>query len=629
MRIVRVALIALAVGLAVAAPAAARDFPVAVPGQAGNDRTCDPCRTIAGALARARSLPGADTVSLGAGVYREDVTLDDPGGVGVWGRRFETVVRGRIVSSLPPPERLPGGGMRTYAYDPQRLSGFGNLVLQPTDGVVRVRAANLNLLGVDVEGRIEAEQAAVSLSETSVTTASVRPCAAALRLIGAPTSLRAGVPERHRAGVIVGSQIVGGTGIALAEADALVTASVVAADAAVCTGDAVRVVGGSVGIDGSVLARTIGFTLGAPGAAPGGSAVHGDNATVSVSSTTIGGSFATAVRMLPCFQAVNGCGGVYSLRGLAVAGAARTLDVSGDGIREDARHWIVGTGTFVRCPARAPCVETAGVERDRAGQPTGNVFGQLAEDPTLGPDYAWQPKPTGILIDAVTDNAGARAVGGAIDLFSRPRPVPILPGRPALYDIGAFEHPTLDSAPPSLIASLGVGPDWADVAVAPGGIVGGVIGGLGVPLRPGVANPPPAGAADAASPAGGGAAAVVQAAAGPRIEIVLPARARQGDVVPVRVKVPWLGRLAVRVYGAKGGLISVGRARKVNRGWRVVPVRLGPNARVGPMRVLASHRRAGKDTLSATATADVVRRPRGEARGSGRLRLASGRGAVW
>ncbi len=67
----------------------------------------------------------------------------------------------------------------------------------------------------------------------------------------------------------------------------------------------------------------------------------------------------------------------------------------------------------------------------------------------------------------------------------------------------------------------------------------------------------------------------------------------------------------MRVYGAEGGLITVGRGRKVNRGWRVVAVRLGPNARVGPMRVLATHTRAGKDTLSATGSSAVVKRPRG------------------
>ena len=49
----------------------------------------------------------------------------------------------------------------------------------------------------------------------------------------------------------------------------------------------------------------------------------------------------------------------------------------------------------------------------------------------------------------------------------RRKRTPFLPGRRALYDIGTFEHPTLDSVPPGLIADLGVSPDWADVAIAP------------------------------------------------------------------------------------------------------------------------------------------------------------------
>lgn len=618
----RLALVALAALAVCAAPAAARDLSVAAPGQPGNDRTCDPCRTIQGALAKAESLPGVSVIALASGIYREDLVIDDPDTVSLWGTGPGTLLRGRLTVAVPPGVRLPGGAMRVYEYDPGRIVFLSDLALQPADGVVRIRDANLGLTGVDVNGRIRGERSALTLAESSVNGPSAAPCEAAVSLVGAPVTQLGGLPERHGAGLVSASLVSGGQGISVVEADLLVVGSLVIADATGCTGDAVRAVGGGVGIGASVLARGADGVLGAPGRALAGAAAYGDNATVSLVSTTIGGPFREGVRMVPCFVARNGCGGVYDLRGVAVAGAQYALSVAGDGIRPEGRAWIAGTGTYLRCPARTPCTEVAGVELDRAGRPTGNVFGQLVEDPTGGPETVWYPKATGILIDAVTDNAGwteatgFRTVGpdrGGRDAWGRPRPVPILPGRPALYDIGAWEHPTLDGAPPGLIADLGIGPDWADVQVAAGGIVGGVIGGLGVPLRPGVANAPEAGSA-AAAVAGGGAAAAPAAqvaAAGPRIEIVLPRRARQGDVVRVRVKLPWQGRLAVRVYGAKGGLINVGRGRKVNRGWRVVEVRLGPNARVGPMRVLASHQRAGKDTLSATATSAVVKRPRG------------------
>ncbi|MBM3681785.1 MAG: hypothetical protein FJW81_10820 [Actinobacteria bacterium] len=622
MRIVRLALCALALGLVVAAPAAARELSVAAPGQGGNDRTCDPCRTIQGALMKAESLPGVSVISLAAGEYREDLLIDDPFTVSILGTGPGTLLRGRLTVAVPPGERLPGGSVRVYEYDPRRIVFLSDLALRP-DGLVQIRDANLSLTDVDVNGRIRGERSALTLVTSQVGGRDADPCGSAVRLNGAPVSgWLSDWPQRYGAGTISNSIVSGGRGITVVEADLLVGDSLVNADATGCAGDAVRVIGGSIAIEDSVLSRSADGVLGAPGRGVGGAAVYGDNATVFLTRTTIGGPFREGVWMAPCFLAQDGCGGLYDLRGVAVVGAQHALKVDSDRIHETGRAWIVGTGTYLHCPERAPCTEVAGVELDRAGRPTGNVFGQLLEDPTGGPETGWYPKATGILIDAVTDNwgwteaTGFRYVGpdqGVTDPYGRPRPVPILPGRPARYDIGAYEHPTLDGAPPGLLADLGIGPDWADVQVAAGGIVGGVIGGLGVPVRPGVANAPEAGAAAAADAGGGAAAApaVQVAAAGPRIEIVLPLRARQGDVVRVRVKVPWQGRLAVRVYGAKGGLINVGRGRKVNRGWRVVKVRLGPNARVGPMRVLASHQRAGKDTLSATATSAVVKRPRG------------------
>jgi hypothetical protein len=248
---------------------------VAEPGQPGNDRTCDPCRTIAGALARARALPGTDSIRLGNGIYREDVTIDDPGGVWIVGRARGTALRGRVAVRLPPPQRLPGGGIVTYQFDPNRVGGFQFLQLEPTDGVMRVRAATLALYDASVVGRIEAEQAAVSLNNTYVETPSAPPCAAALRLVGAPTSERAGVVERWSAGWVVDSALWGAQGSRSSRQGSASPAPLRsptrrAAPATRCGWSAATSgSGGNVGIENSVPARSSGFTLGAPGVAPG------------------------------------------------------------------------------------------------------------------------------------------------------------------------------------------------------------------------------------------------------------------------------------------------------------------------------------------------------------------------
>jgi hypothetical protein len=80
--------------------------------------------------------------------------------------------------------------------------------------------------------------------------------------------------------------------------------------------------------------------------------------------------------------------------------------------------------------------------------------------------------------------------------------------------------------------------------------------------------------------------------------------------VKVRVKAPYQGRLTVRVYGAKGKLINVARGRKINRGTRVIDVRLGPNARIGDARVTAILTRPNRPVLRDVETMRVVTRAR-------------------
>ena len=53
----------------------AATYQVASPGQPGNDLSCTPCSTIAGALTRTQIMPGTDTIKLGAGTYNEAVSI--------------------------------------------------------------------------------------------------------------------------------------------------------------------------------------------------------------------------------------------------------------------------------------------------------------------------------------------------------------------------------------------------------------------------------------------------------------------------------------------------------------------------------------------------------------------------
>ena len=141
------------------------------------------------------------------------------------------------------------------------------------------------------------------------------------------------------------------------------------------------------------------------------------------------------------------------------------------------------------------------------------------------------------------------------------------------------------------------------VGLIPAGGLGVDLDGIGFPLNP---NVPTIGTLGS----GPESQAAATVATGPILQISVPKQAKQGAVVKVRVKAPYQGRLTVRVYGAKGKLINVARGRKINRGTRVIDVRLGPNARIGDARVTAILTRPNRPVLRDVETMRVVTRAR-------------------
>ena len=93
--------------------------------------------------------------------------------------------------------------------------------------------------------------------------------------------------------------------------------------------------------------------------------------------------------------------------------------------------------------------------------------------------------------------------------------------------------------------------------------------------------------------------------AGPALIIQPPKRVRQGTTVSVRVTVPDRGRLTLRTYGERGGLVAVGKGRPVVKGWRKVKLTIGPNTRLGTLRIVATHVRP--QTRAVLTAANVTR----------------------
>ena len=139
--------------------------------------------------------------------------------------------------------------------------------------------------------------------------------------------------------------------------------------------------------------------------------------------------------------------------------------------------------------------------------------------------------------------------------------------------------------------------------IFPDGGLGVDVGWIGFPRNPNVPEiGTPGSGPESAAPA--------TVAAGPILQITVPRRATQGASVRVYVRAPYRGRLTLRVYGAKGKLINVARGRTINRGTRVVELRLGPNARIGDARVTATLTRSKRPVLRDVATMRVIRRAR-------------------
>ena len=132
--------------------------------------------------------------------------------------------------------------------------------------------------------------------------------------------------------------------------------------------------------------------------------------------------------------------------------------------------------------------------------------------------------------------------------------------------------------------------------------MGGDVDGIGLPAAPGA---PVAGSAVApGESAAGGVAAVL----GPALIIQPPKRVRQGTTVTVHVKVPYRGRLTLRTYGERGGLVAVGKGRPVVKGWRKIKLTIGPNTRLGTLRIVATHvRPQTRAVLTAASVTRVVK----------------------
>ena len=612
----RLVVLALLLGVLAAPGAAHADEPVTwfiEVDQRGSDNICQPhrtqdevapavrCRTISGALAKTdaaarRTLAGPHgdypftlMMRVAPGTYRENVVSTIPMNIRISGQGPGTLIVGNVSFANRWCFRPDQIWRECFSYGVHRAL-LDQLAIQ---GNVYAGETSLNMFKVAVVGTVAIRQVASSGEPSGVTESSIvsaNSCDAALQ--APPASV---VGNQRGESLKVSRSVISGTvGIELTSGLAFVDHSVISVAGPTCN----RLMGVQARFGTYVNLSNVLITLADPactGCELGdrrnqrAGIATSEGSVVIAAQTTVGGPFTTGIDAWRDGFAV--------LDFTAIDGATTSVDtrggnVRGDGGRIDVRS-VHASGPVYSC-APGQSVQCPELENRTTAQ--GRV--QVVRTPLrLNPDWGYFPRGDSVVVDAIP--TAAEGVFPSLEDLARHR-------RPegGGFDMGAWERPG------GAVADRGdrpvIGPDWLGVDLVPGGF-GGVIGGVGVPVLPGVV-PVEAGTAagDTAVPV-----ATLPAASGPALIIRMPRTIRQGATLDLQVKTPYRGRLTVRLYGKGGGLVNVARGRTVNRGWRHVRIAIGPNARVGTLRAYVTHDRRGRSQLSIAGFSKIVKRPRG------------------
>jgi hypothetical protein len=554
--------------LTVGGTAQAANFRVADPTSApGNDATCAPCLTIAGALRKAAATPGKDRILLGPARYPGNVVIRDNDAVWIEGVGARTLIEGTI--DVATPRR----GDRYVQGSIGRHVSLSSLVISSPARAVSSDRVDIWIADASIYGAVWVANAGASVARSTI---AGRGCAPALVIdagnVGRVDPLEIGMSVSS---VVGRSTILGQPAIAYRGAtdvfDSLfVQRSLVGAGSVGCapqTGQAI-----TVGGDG--FAQVANSLLWANSPAAAGTAIAVTDSLVYATLSTITPGFATGISSVRS-RVIS--------QGMAIDGPAVAIDGTGGGAQALGAFEL--SYTFASGLARLGGGAVAGAT-NRFSTPL------LLQDgsPTVGSPLIGAI-PFGFSFNAIALEAYLDSYNGV------ERPAAAIVGGPRAYEAGAIELP---AAWPGVV----VPPDFQGPAWLPGRVgLGGVevdLGGIGFPAPPGA---PLAGAANAQT--ADGAAAGGQVATGPTLIIQPPKRVVRGTTVTVRVKVPYRGRLTLRTYGERGGLVAVGKGRPVVKGWRNVKLTIGPNTRLGTLRIVATHVRP--QTRAILTAANVTR----------------------
>ena len=537
----------------------------------GSDATCNPCRTIRGALWFAARHAGDDRVLLGTGTYRGNLVIRDAARVWIAGAGARTVIAGNVDIGTPNRDDV-------YLVDAFRGAGrsvtFSGLVVSSPGEAISADRVDVWIADAAVVGTVNVSSAALQAARSTIT---ANGCSPGIVLdvgnIGDaahPLEVGQNVGSNVIETSVRGAPVITYRGSRNVFDLLLVNQSLLIGDVAGCP----RAIGHalSVGADGFaqisnslILSPSVGGAVG----------INVTDSLVYATLSTISGPYDVGISSVRS-RVIS--------QGMVIDGPPTAVDATGGGNRAVGAFEL--DYTFASGVARLGGGAVAGPS-NRFSTQLGLFFGTPGESsPILNAIPADYP------FDVVQEMLPRLAFNGV------ERPQPFILGGVELFDAGAIEQPASSLA---IVVPPVPGPVWV-----PGRVLGGVpqvdVDGIGLPAAPGA---PIAGSA--AAP-GGDAAGGVAAVAGPALIIQPPKRVRQGTTVIVRVKVPYRGRLTLRTYGERGGLVAVGKGRPVVKGWRKIKLTIGPNTRLGTLRIVATHvRPQTRAVLTAASVTRVVK----------------------